>query len=494
MRRAVLVLLALIGSASAERPGFDPHTVYRVPLGTAPAVGPADAPITVVAWSDFACGFCNRVQFTLDELDRLYPGQIRWVHRTLPLDEDFTLTAEAAIAAAAQGRFRPMSDRIYGSAGRLDRAGVELIARELGLDMVKFRADLDTHAYRSQIDADVKDAIALGVTGTPTFFVNGRAVHGNQPLKVFVDVVDEELARAARIKGGYDALVADGVASADVKKPEIKPFELDEKQTYRVGLGLPGHQAGPDTALVTIVTFGDFQCPFCAKLAPVLAAIRTKYGDDVRVVYRHMPMRFHRNAELAAEAAVAAAEQGKFWAFHDRLFGTGALARTDLDQHAQAIGLDLAKFRAALDDRRYRDVVTAELATAEALGIDGTPTMFINGTPVVGSRSVVDLEAIVDAQLAQARTAVKNGIAAQNVYALFMSSAIGVERADPSRVPTAIQVALRPDDLGRAVAAACRRRDAGKATALSATLSGRDRGYAAFVCATEGIDLPANPH
>jgi protein-disulfide isomerase len=495
MKRAVLVLLLCAPTAAhADRLTFDSATVYKIPLGSGPIEGPADAPITIVEWSDYSCGYCNRVQYTLDALARLYPGQLRWVHRTLPLDEDFTLTAEAALAAGAQGRFRPMNDRLFGVQGHVDRVAVELIARELGLDMVRFLADLDTHAYRGQIDADVKDAVALGVTGTPTFFINGRPVHGSQPLKVFADVVDEELARASRLGSNYDALVAKGSTAADAQ-PDTShdAFELDPDKTYRMGLGLPGHQLGPDSALVTIVTWGDFQCPFCAKLAPVLAHVRQKYGDDVRLVFRHMPMRNHRFAALAAEAAVVAAEQGKFWAFHDEIYGKfGPLTRADLEQHAAAVGVDLGKLRSALDDRRYRDVVAAEGAAAESLGVDGTPTMFINGQPIIGARDEAGLDKIIDAHLAHARTAVRGGIAPGDLYALFMSAAIGVDRADPTRIPepAAVHIALRAEDRGRAVAAACRRRDAVRALELAAGLAGDARRRAVLVCAAGGIDLP----
>lgn len=155
-RAAVVALCAalLATSAHADKLVFDPGTIYKVPLGSAPADGPADAPITIVYWSDHACGYCYRVQATLDTLNRMFPGQIRWVHRTLPLDDDETLGAEAALAAAAQGQFRPMNDRLYALAGRVDRAAVELIARELGLDMVRFRAELDTRAHRAAIVAE----------------------------------------------------------------------------------------------------------------------------------------------------------------------------------------------------------------------------------------------------------------------------------------------------------------------------------------------------
>ena len=493
----IVVALALyVSTAGARADGrltFDPQTVYKVPLGTAPADGPADAPVTIVYWSDYACGYCYRVQATLDTLNRMYPGQLRWVHRTLPLDEDETVGAEAALAAAAQGQFRPMNDRLYSVAGHVDRAAVELLARELGLDMVRFRSDLDTRAYRAQISSDTADARALGVSGTPTFFVNGRPVHGAQGLKVFVDVVDEELARAGGATGGYAQLVATGKLAADAPPDTEHAGEgLDANTTYRVGLGLPGHQLGPDAAPVTIVVWSDFQCPYCQRSVPVVAKLREKYGDDVRVVFRHLAMQFHRNAGVAAEAAIAAADQGKFWAYHDQLWEHfGSLTRADLDSFAVAAGLDVATFKAALDSHRYHDLVVQEGATALALGVDGTPTMFINGQPVVGSRDFDSMDKIVGAHLSRAKQAIAAGVAAGDLYALMMSDAHGTERADPSRVPNpaAAQVALRSDDRVRAVTAACRRRDAKRAVELAVNLAAEPKRRAMLVCAASGIDL-----
>ncbi|HLL20630.1 MAG TPA: thioredoxin domain-containing protein [Kofleriaceae bacterium] len=494
MKAAVLVALLVTSSARAEKLEFDPASIYKVPQGSGPTEGPASAPITIVVWSDHACGYCVRSQVTLDLLVRLYPGQIRFVHRTLPLDEDNTLAAEAALAAAAQHRFRPMNERLYAVHGKVDRPAVELMARELGLDMLRFRAALDTGLYRAQIAADVKDATALGVTGTPVFFVNGRAISGNQPLRAFAETVDQELARAAQMKRAtYDALVASGKLAADIPDVERSSPELDPATTYKMGLGLPGHQQGPDSALVTIVVWGDFQCRFCQKMAPVLAQVRARYGDDVRVVYRHLPMSFHKKAALAAEAAVAAAEQGKFWAFHDAVWaGFGNVDRADLEQFAMMAGLDLPKFRAALDERRYHDVVIAEGAAALALGIDGTPTTFVNGKPIVGARDLAGVSRIVAEQLDQARRVVAGGIESKDYYAVVMSGAIGLDRADPASIPdlAGMKVALRADDKSRAVAAACRRRDARRATELSAGLTGDAKRRAMLVCAAGGIDLP----
>lgn len=503
--RALVLLVLMTAVASAQttpsgppgRRSFDPDTVYKVPRGHSPSEGPADAPVTIVVWSDYACGHCNRVQPTLDQLARLYPGKLRFVHRSLPIDADNTIAHEAAIAAAAQGAFRPMHDRLYALRGHVDRPAVELIARQLGLDLARFRADLDTRAGAAEIAEDVADARALGVSGTPTFFVDGRPVHGSQPLGVFAEAVDDALARATALAPShpadlYDALVADGHpvadAPADATNSEI---ELDVNQAYRVGLGLPGHQLGPAGAPVTIVEWSDFACPYCQQEAPVLRHAHEKYGDKVRIVYRHLPL--HRSSNLAAEAAVAAGAQGKFWPFHDALFANfGHLTREDLEAAAKTAGLDLAAFRAALDARTYRDVVEADAADGVALGVDGTPTMFVDGHPINGAMEETTFDALLDNEIARADKAIAAGVAPQDLYALEMSAAIGSERADPSALPEASAMHMEPsaDDRERAVIAACRGRETARAKSLvHGVTDDARRSRLVTACAPSGIDL-----
>nr|HEX4318537.1 thioredoxin domain-containing protein [Kofleriaceae bacterium] len=505
MRALVVSLLLLAASATAAfaqvtgpsgHPSFDPDVIYQVPRGGSPTEGPADAPVTIVVWSDYACGHCNRVQPTLDQLARLYPGKLRFVHRALPLDADNTIAAEAALAAAAQGAFRPMHDRLYALRGNVDRPAVELIARQLDLDLARFRADLDTRAGAAAIAADVADARALGVSGTPTFFVDGRVVHGNQPLSVFAGAVDDGLARAAALAPShpadlYDALVATGHPHADAPPDATNPeTELDINQAYRVGLGLPGHQLGAVGAPVTIVEWSDFACPYCAQEAPVIRHAYEKHSQDVRVVYRHMPL--HRDSNLAAEAAVAAGAQGKFWAFHDALFANfGHLTRDDLEAAAKTAGVDLAPFRAALDDRRYRDVVEADAADGSALGVDGTPTTFVDGHPINGAMDDATFDKMITGEIERAHGAMKAGVEAADLYALEMSSAIGSERADPSAIPSATAMHMEPtaDDRERAVLAACRGRETARARSLARGLDGARRERVVSACSASGVDL-----
>jgi protein-disulfide isomerase len=505
MRVVIAVVAVLLASSQAAeaRKSFDPAAVYQVPVDDAPRHGPADAPITIVEFSDYACRYCNKVLRTLEHIQRLHGDKIRWVYRHLPLDDDETLAAEAGLAAGAQGSFWPMHDRLFAIHGQVDRASVELIAADLGLDMTRFRGDLDGQVHRAAVLADQDLAVSLGVSGTPTFFVNGRPLRGNQPLGVFLRVIDEELARAEEAsKAGvagkdlYAHLIARGQAKAasDAEEEYGAPV-LDPTRVYRVGLGLDGHATAGDAPLVTIVEWSDFQCPYCASNAPNLARLRREYGDKVRLVFRHLPLPGHPDAQLASEAAVAAAAQGKFWEFHDRLF-TGTrddLGRAVLETIGEEIGLDMTDFRAALDERRHRDAVADDAAAAAALGIYGTPTLFINGVPIEGAPKWEHLKMLVDIRLDEAESIVAGGIDRADVYGMIMSAADGAETGDPSRMPktaSGARLELRQLEREQAVEAACRTRDGKRAGDLAEKLKGDGRDDARATCEAYGIDLP----
>jgi protein-disulfide isomerase len=137
---------------------------------------------------------------------------------------------------------------------------------------------------------------------------------------------------------------------------------------------------GPKHAKVTIVTWSDFQCPFCSRINPTMKQIEDTYAKDVKVVFRHQPLPFHNNAQISAEASMAAHEQGKFWQMHDKMFANqGALDRANLERYAQEIGLDVNKFKAALDSGKFKAKVQADSAAGNDVGANGTPTSFING-------------------------------------------------------------------------------------------------------------------
>ncbi|WP_428261865.1 DsbA family protein [Haliangium sp.] len=497
--------------AQAREPRvFDPAQTYLVPLGDGPRRGPDDALVTIVEFSDFICPYCGRVQETLADLERLFPGQIRRVYRHNPLDlDDAGLAAEASMAAGAQGAFWPMHELIFAAGGHPGRAQVEDFAAALGLDVGRFRRDLDQHRHRPAIEADAASAEHLGVYSTPSFFINGRPVVGAMPLEVFARIVEEELARArALVAQGvaaaevYDAVTAGGLAQGarpedapDEFDPRYRPTALDSASLYEVGDGLPGHALGPADAPLTVVVFSDFECPYCARLHPTLQELRAVYGDRVRVVLRHLPLSFHPRAQLAAEAAVAAAAQGRLWAFYDRVFAEPeALSRADLERHARAAGLDMDRFRAALDDRRYFEQVAADAAAGKALGVRGTPTMFVNGTPIPGAApfDVLDRH-VFRPKMAEAEALIAAGVAPAAVYRALLEQVGGDDVAGRERPVVGAAVGAAAGDPGTGRAAllqACRARDDARAQRLYRQMGTPAPPGVRVQCRPFGVDLP----
>ncbi len=137
---------------------------------------------------------------------------------------------------------------------------------------------------------------------------------------------------------------------------------------------------GNPDAPVTIVLFSDFQCPYCAKMEPLIGRVLETYPDTVKIVFKHFPLRNHQYASLAALAAIAAQQQGKFWEFHDRIFA----AQKELNQQkildiAKSLGLDIRKFTSDIGKSSVKDQLTKDIRDGKSAGVRGTPTLFING-------------------------------------------------------------------------------------------------------------------
>jgi len=164
------------------------------------ALGPADAAVVIEAYQEFQCPYCRRSAPTIETLLELYPGQIRYVYRHFPLDfhQMARPAARAAVASAEQGRFWDYHDLMNEAAneGGLDKQDILDTAATLRLDPGAFRAAMNSDAVDARIDADLAAGKALGVTGVPAFFVNGRRLNGAQPVDKFQELIDEELGKA----------------------------------------------------------------------------------------------------------------------------------------------------------------------------------------------------------------------------------------------------------------------------------------------------------
>jgi protein-disulfide isomerase len=147
-----------------------------------------------------------------------------------------------------------------------------------------------------------------------------------------------------------------------------------------------------------IQVFSDFQCPYCKQFAGAVREFHDKGVDGIRtkIEFKNFPLGFHQFAQLAAQAAVAAGEQGKFWEMHDLLFvNQGALKREDLLKYAESLKLDMARFTADLDSDRVRKLIDADKAEAATKKVNGTPTFFLNGKEYTGAKSFEELKAMV---------------------------------------------------------------------------------------------------
>jgi Na+/H+ antiporter NhaA len=165
------------------------------------------------------------------------------------------------------------------------------------------------------------------------------------------------------------------------------------------------HVRGPDDAAVTLVEYGDYECPYCGQAEDVIRRLLESFGDDLRYVWRHLPLNdVHPHAQVAAEAAEAAAAQGAFWPMHDRLLThQDALRPGDLRAHAAEIGLDVERFWEEVRHRDHAERVGVDVASADASGVAGTPTFFINGRRHRGAYDVDTLTARVEAARSRAR-------------------------------------------------------------------------------------------
>ena len=175
-----------------------PDVVKMVPTDGAPTRGQSDAKVSVVVFTDFQCPFCARLDGRLRELQTLYPDKVKVLYkaRPLPMHSNARLAARAAVAAQAQGKFWPMHDAMFAHQTSLERAALDGYAAAAGLDMDRFRKDIEDGATNARVSADGQDAEALAVTGTPTLFVNGRRLVGARPMTELVGAVERALAEA----------------------------------------------------------------------------------------------------------------------------------------------------------------------------------------------------------------------------------------------------------------------------------------------------------
>ncbi len=378
---AVEKALAIPAAAGAE----DPPVAADDPRSK----GEADAPVTIVEYSDFQCPFCARwVEQTYPMILEEYinSGQARLVFRDFPLS--FHANADnAAVAtrcAAEQGKYWEMHDSLFDN----QTAWAELedptdafasYATASGIDTDAFRECLASGKFDQAIAEDMAAGEAAGVSGTPSFVINGQLLVGAQPPAVFQQALETILA------GG------------SIVEPE--PEALEPAQPLDIPLGDAPVKGDPD-APITIVEYSDYQCPFCSRFAnETLPSLVEQFVDTgkVKLVFKDFPLsQIHPQAQQAAEAARCVRELSgtdeAYWQMHDRLFETqeewsGAANAAGLFAgYAGDLGLAAEDVEACLDSGRHAAAVQVDFEEGVSFGVGGTPTFFINGQPLVGAQ------------------------------------------------------------------------------------------------------------
>jgi protein-disulfide isomerase len=350
-------ILLLAGQLAAPALSASPRTVKASPRN-----------VEIVLFSDFQCPFCAQLAGPVRTLQTTPMDDvtvtITFKHFPLGIHPNAPLAHQAALAAAEQNKFWEMHDLLFANRQRAQRDDVLAYAAQLGLDLERFRKDLDSERIKQAIEADKAEGARRHVGGTPTFYVSGREYVGTRSLAQLKQIVEGEERRRRAL-----AEIGDGALSR-----------------------------GPADAPVTIELFADLQSPVTRPAMAVLNAATERYRSEVRLQFRNFPLAFHPQAPLAHEAAMIAARGSRFWDFAAYLLDhQDSVGEPDLIALAGRIGLDEKPFAEALHDHRYAPRVDADVEDGDRRGIRGSPVIVVNGKRIDGVPSLQTLTEYIDA-------------------------------------------------------------------------------------------------
>jgi protein-disulfide isomerase len=273
--------------------------------------------------------------------------------------------------------------------------GLANVLKERLLENEAVSKGLSTEAFLEQyVDRNVP---APSPSEIEAFYLAQKDAY-NQPLDDVKVQVEGALTRARRQRARQiymDSLQHNATLSILLDRPRV---QIDPD---------PLRMRGAATAPITIIEFGDFQCPYCQGAEQILKSLMDKYKDKLRVGFRDFPLKqIHPDAQQAAEASRCAGEQGKFWEYHDLLYANQSrLDANGLREHARAVGLDLEKFSACLTSWKFTPAVENDFRLGLASGVSSTPSFFVNGIVISGLQPASSFEKIIDSELADRRTA-----------------------------------------------------------------------------------------
>ncbi len=422
---------AAISHAPLVPPGVGPSTFLEearaaLPVtGSEPIWGTRNAPLTWVLFGDLDCPHTRHAWRALEAAKVTFGDDLRIVFRHRPLLEH-PYAGQAARVLAGLARQR-------GPAAFF--AVLHKIAQDdLGLTDEHLLAALDAAGYgnlrlaelanagESTVVADLELAGQFAVRSTPLSFVNGKRVEGERtPDELERLLLDERrsttwvLATGASLKDLYATRTSGNLIG------------VGEQETSRVCVPVSDSPTrGPADALVTLVEFSDFECPYCKQVEPALKTLLARYPRTLRLVWKDYPLPQHKNARLLANFAADAATRGSnagFWAVHDGLFATaGELDDGVLGDLAGKAGLDGALLLIAARAGAHDAAIRADIALGERLGVNGTPTFFANGRRVQGALAVDQFDTLIRSELTSAERIVAHGVARDKVYRLVCAA------------------------------------------------------------------------
>ncbi len=440
-------------NGSAGTTGGDPKGVpldRARALATSPTIGASRPDVVITMFAGLECPFSAKATGLIRGVLERHgkpEGRVRVEYRHLPLTAQprGEALAIASVAAHLQGRFWRFHDALLNNPGRTDESDIVTFTKVAGADIGSWALDRQSPDVASRVKTDKAIAQSLGVTATPTFFVNGIKVEGLVEPSVLEGLIATEFAAADALRAGATApsdapafaaltrknapdfarFVLDG-APAELRPPPARPVD---PTVWKVPVRDDVPTIGPSDALVTMALFGDFECPFTAKLLPVLESLQKERDGDVRLVFLHNPLAVHPKARDAAEIGVAAQIGGKFWEYARKVYGRPEgtpLDSGDLMAVAGELGFGAGALATALSEGRHRARVEDDQSLASRLEAIGTPNLFVNGRKVVGVRPIEELRALVDEELQKARARVAGGQERAQIYAAIIDA--GVER------------------------------------------------------------------
>jgi protein-disulfide isomerase len=320
--------------------------------------------LSVTAWSqspETVVATVNNIEITQQQVDDSVAVQI------YPLQQQLYAIRKAALENL-------ITTRILESEATTRHVSIEELRKQLTLGEV--------NVTRAQVEEAYKQNASFFATMSPD--------EARERLRLDL----ENQARMKHYRAGLEALRKKWTVTINFSPP-VFVSELDDGVSPVRGAAKP---------IVTIVEFSDFECPFCKQVQSALKQVVETYGRDVRLVFKHLPLEGHRNSLPAARAAYCAAEQERFWQFHDALFTAGNLSPPVFEQIASDLGLGLPKFQECVASERSRAAVVKDLEAARRLHIDSTPSFVVNGKVIKGALSFAGFQKIVEQELSQRAT------------------------------------------------------------------------------------------